>query len=143
MTGTRRAWRNFRTISRLVNSRLAAHDPSIAESQRDRDTRRRAQFRGNRNAFTHRLKCDYTGRLATTRDSRGTNHHRLLTCGPPATPATSVHSRGNEPMDGSMKTARKTKRVNTRWYIIMLRVSNDCVICSNVKNDFKIFIVYI
>lgn len=98
VTGTRRAWRNFSRFrgSIIRDSRLVAHDRNIAESQRDRDTRRHAQFGGNRNAFTHRLKCDYTGRLATTRDSRGTNHHRLLTCGPPATPATSVRSRGNE-----------------------------------------------
>jgi len=98
VTGTRRAWRNFSRFrdSIIRDSRLVTHDRNIAESQRDRDTRRRAQFGGNRNAFTHRLKCDYTGRLATTRDSRGTNHHRLLTCGPPATPATSVRSRGNE-----------------------------------------------
>lgn len=100
VTGARRAWRNFSRFRdpTICDSRLAARERNIAESQRD--TRRHAQFSGNRNAFTHRLKRDYTGRPATTRDSRGTNHHRLLTSGPPATSPTSVRSRGNERWTG-------------------------------------------
>lgn len=83
----------FLTISMAWKfaSRLVTHDRNITEDN-DRGTWRCTQFSENRNAFTHRLKCDYTGRFATTRDSRGTNHHRLLTSGPPATLPTSVHS---------------------------------------------------
>lgn len=81
----------FLTISRLDNLRLAAR--STRSKYRGIATRHQATRTIQRKRVYAPVKMRLHS-LATTRDSRGTNHHRLLTSGPPATP--SVHSHGNE-----------------------------------------------